>query len=112
MPKGRLSRSRPKASRKALKVVASKSQKSLSTHAAKRGSVRVGATSNIAARAKQYKNAGYRGRMYVTKTSNMKAAENKLLKKYSGKHNVQKKSSIAAKPGYVYAIKGQKRSKK
>lgn len=93
---------------KALKAVKVKNQSNLVRHAAKRGSVRVGSTCNVSGRKSQYKSNGYKGKMYVAKTTNMKKAENKLLAKHSGRHNVHQKSNAAAKPGYVYVIKGRK----
>eukprot|EP01084_Bolivina_argentea_P087669 158336_1 len=94
-----------------LRVKSTKNITNLHRHASKKGSVRVGATINPSQRANAYQRSGYRGNMYVTKTTNMNYAENKLLKSHSGRHNVQKSSNVAAKSGYVYAIVGQKRHK-
>lgn len=81
----------------------------------KRGTVsRVGATTAIIPRLSSYKSEGYSGTADVARTTNMKAAENHLLKagqssKRSCNDNVQKSSNVPAKPGYVYAIKGKKK---
>ena len=72
--------------------------------------MRNGATVNPSSRASNYASNGYRGTMYYTKSSNMKASENRLLSSHNGRHNVHKKSNHSATSGYVYTIVGQKRT--
>mmetsp|Transcript_14151 Transcript_14151/g.22089 ORF Transcript_14151/g.22089 Transcript_14151/m.22089 type:complete len:113 (-) Transcript_14151:192-530(-) len=110
MPRRGSSSRSTRSSSSGVKVTAVKNQRCLSSHASKRSAVRVGATKSPPTRSGQYANSGYHGTMYVAKTSNMKAAENKLLANHSGRHNVQKTSNAAATSGYVYTIVGQKRS--
>lgn len=76
-----------------------------------KGVVRVGATTKPSSRCASYQSEGYHGTMSVARTKNMRAAENKLLKRKNHVHNVHCSSNVPAKPGYVYKIKGQKRKK-
>ena len=87
------------------------SSKSLNNHATKNGSVRVGSTTNPTGRASQYASAGYKGKMIVYPTTNMKSAENKLLNKGTHIHNVHSSSNASRKAGFVYVLKGGKSSK-
>ena len=73
-----------------------------------KGVIRVGATSNPKARQASYSSQGYSGTMTVSKTQNMRSAENRMLKSNSYKHNKQRSSNMRGKPGYVYKIKGKK----
>ena len=70
---------------------------------------RVGATTNVKARASAYKSEGYTGTMLVAPTTNQKQKENKLLESCAkfgtSLKNVQKSSNVSDTPGYVYAIK-------
>ena len=88
------------------------SQGHLSEIATQRGSIRVGATSDPGTRARVYANEGYAGIMFVAKTSNMRKAENRLLKAAfesgSGRHNQQTRSNAVAEPGFVYVISGRR----
>ncbi len=58
------------------------------------GAVRNGATGNPNQRASAYKNSGYSGTMYIAKTSNMNASENRLLNHHSGRHNVHQHQAM------------------
>lgn len=83
-------------------------------HIKKGDVVRVGATTDPKSRIGSYKSQGYIGTVAVAKTTNMKAAENRLLEacgssKKSGKLNVQKTSNVPAEKGSVYVIEGKKK---
>ena len=69
---------------------------------------RVGATVDPKRRAGEYTRKGYRGVMYYAETQNMKQAEGSLLASCQGAGacpaNVQQKSNVQEKPGYVYVI--------
>lgn len=88
------------------------SAKKLQQIASRKGAVRSGSTGDIHRRAREYKSEGYSGKLYYSRTQNMKAAENKLLQAGPGRHNVQKTSGAQPKPGKVYTIKGKKRGGK
>ena len=82
--------------------------KKLQRIAGGKSAARVGVTTNLKQRAQQYKMEGYRGKMFQSRTRNMRKAEDKLLQKTPGKHNIQKRSNAPAKPGRVYTLKGRK----
>ena len=75
------------------------------------GVVRVGSTNDIKTRKQQYQREGYSGKMFYARTKNMKKAEDRLLQyKSKPRHNQQRHSNNEEKPGYLYAIKGKKKS--
>lgn len=82
--------------------------KRLQRIASGRSAVRSGSTVDIQRRVREYQSQGYSGKPYYSRTQNMKAAEDKLLKAGPGRHNVQKTSGAQSKPGTVYTIKGKK----
>lgn len=84
------------------------SAKKLQQIASRKGAVRSGSTTDVHRRAREYKSEGYSGKIYYSKTRNMKAAEDKLLQAGPGRHNVQKTSGAPPKPGNAYTIKGKR----
>ena len=76
--------------------------------AREQGAIYVGATDDPHRRRTEHAEEGYSGTMYVTRTENMKLAEDKLLEMGPYRHNVQKQSNAEEAPGYVYVIKGRK----
>ena len=56
----------------------------------------------------QYEYEGYSGKMYYSKTKNMKHAENKLFEIRVPPNNSQAKSNVSDESGYVYVIVGTK----
>jgi hypothetical protein len=74
--------------------------------AIKHKAIRVGATIEPEVRRAYYESHDYEGTMYVVKTTNMNADENKLLDKAKGIYNVVGRSSKGEEGGHVYAIVG------
>ena len=75
--------------------------------------IRVGATKRpIQERAQEYERDGFSGIMFYADTTNMKYAENRLLKlakeKGAAIHNEHKKSNVGEEEGFVYIIQGKK----
>lgn len=95
---------------KKVKVVYLQKQEDLQKIANARGSVRVGSTSNPAARASSYDSGKYSGNMFVAKTKNMMQSEDRLLKNSDARHNVHRVSNAQKTEGYIYVINGQKRN--
>ena len=93
-----------------LRLESVSTQAELHRLAREQGAIYVGATDDPHRRRTEHAEEGYSGTMYVTRTKNMKLAENKLLQT-PHRHNVQKQSNVAKAeeaPGYVYVIKGRK----
>ena len=65
---------------------------------------RTGSTIDPKRRAGEYRREGWTGTMYYCKTSNMRFAEDKLLKACNCPANKQRKSNVSEDPGYVYLI--------
>jgi hypothetical protein len=78
----------------------------------RKGSVRIGATVDPERRAREYELEGFSGIMRVQNVSNMRNAEDNLLRKAkevgAGRHNRQSISNMPEAPGYVYVIEGRK----
>jgi len=72
-----------------------------------KGAVRAGSSTNLEGRIQQYKQEGYKGKLFHADTRNMMKAEDKLLKE-NPLHNQQKLSNAPERPGKVYVIKGGK----
>ena len=68
---------------------------------------RVGASVNPKKRQSQYQSKGLSGVMYYAATTNMKAAENRLLRacKTACTKNIQTSSNVKEKKGFVYGKK-------
>jgi len=75
-----------------------------------RGAIRSGATIDPDRRAAEYGREGYRGDMYVARTTNTMKAEDRLLEQSNTRYNDQGRSNAQEKAGYIYVNVGQRRN--
>ena len=63
---------------------------------------------HLEARIKAYKESGFSGTLYYAEITNMRVAEDALLKQKKFKWNTQTQSNRKEEPGYIYLIIGRR----
>ena len=72
------------------------------------GAIRAGSTKNPKQRLQDYRQEGYSGTMYYTRTDNMYRAETRLLQGHEFRHNMHDVSNASEERGFVYVVKGKR----
>lgn len=85
-------------------------QKELKQIAEHPNSSYTGSTINVKSRTRDHERKGRNGELYYAKTTNMKKAEDRLLKSSEWPNNRQKQSNRKDEKGFIYVIKDKKSS--
>ena len=72
-----------------------------------RGAIRAGSTGDPNQRKYGYEAEGYSGTLFYARVSDMKQAEDDLLRRRDFLHNIHSRSNSQPQKGYVYIIKGR-----